>query len=147
MAMALVPVPLLAQVSAGNPFRINTYTTGDQLRPALGGQPDGSCVVAWRSDGQDGSQTGIFGQRFDGRGVFLGAEFRVNSYTTEPGLRLPPLAHGRHARFPTPLGVLRAVDAPTYEEQANTQVASVIAKKGKGDLTALLREGDTWMVQ
>jgi len=49
--------------------------------------------------------------------------------------------------FPTPLGVLRAVDAPTYEEQANTQVASVITKKGKGDLTALLREGDTWTVQ
>jgi 2-oxoglutarate ferredoxin oxidoreductase subunit beta len=49
--------------------------------------------------------------------------------------------------FPTPLGVLRAVDAPRYEEEMNEQVRAVMAKKGKGDLGALLRAGDTWEVK
>jgi 2-oxoglutarate ferredoxin oxidoreductase subunit beta len=49
--------------------------------------------------------------------------------------------------FPTPLGVLRAVDAPRYEDLMNDQVKSVIAKKGKGDLGKLLRAGDIWEVR
>ena len=49
--------------------------------------------------------------------------------------------------FPTPLGVLRAVQEPTYEELTNRQLGDVIAKKGKGDLGALLKEGDTWVVR
>jgi 2-oxoglutarate ferredoxin oxidoreductase subunit beta len=49
--------------------------------------------------------------------------------------------------FPTPLGVLRAVDAPVYENQIAEQLAAVGAKKGKGDLGKLLRAGDTWEVR
>jgi 2-oxoglutarate ferredoxin oxidoreductase subunit beta len=49
--------------------------------------------------------------------------------------------------FPTPLGVLRAVDAPRYEEGMNEQIRAVMAKKGKGDLGELLRAGDTWEVK
>ena len=49
--------------------------------------------------------------------------------------------------FPTPLGVLRAVDAPAYEAAMNDQVRQVIAKKGKGDLASLLRAGETWEVK
>jgi 2-oxoglutarate ferredoxin oxidoreductase subunit beta len=49
--------------------------------------------------------------------------------------------------FPTPLGVLRAVDAPRYEDLMNDQVRGVIAKKGKGDLGKLLRAGDIWEVR
>jgi 2-oxoglutarate ferredoxin oxidoreductase subunit beta len=49
--------------------------------------------------------------------------------------------------FPTPLGVLRAVDAPIYEKQIADQLAAVSAKKGKGDLGQLLRAGDTWEVR
>jgi 2-oxoglutarate ferredoxin oxidoreductase subunit beta len=49
--------------------------------------------------------------------------------------------------FPTPLGVLRAVDAPRYEDGANRQVQELIAKKGPGDLAKLLRAGDTWEVK
>ena len=36
--------------------------------------------------------------------------------------------------FPTPIGVLRAVDAPRYETLIAEQVRAVTAKKGKGDL-------------
>jgi 2-oxoglutarate/2-oxoacid ferredoxin oxidoreductase subunit beta len=49
--------------------------------------------------------------------------------------------------FPTPLGVLRAVDAPVYETAINEQIAAVMAKKGKGDLAKLLRAGETWEVR
>jgi 2-oxoglutarate/2-oxoacid ferredoxin oxidoreductase subunit beta len=49
--------------------------------------------------------------------------------------------------FPTPLGVLRAVDAPQYEVGMNDQLRQVVAKKGKGDLGQLLRAGDTWEVR
>ena len=48
--------------------------------------------------------------------------------------------------FPTPLGVLRSVDAPCYEDAMNDQVEAVVAKKGKGDLAELLGAGDTWDV-
>ena len=49
--------------------------------------------------------------------------------------------------FPTPLGVLRAIDAPRYEAGMNEQVRLAIQKKGQGDLTKLLRAGDTWEVR
>jgi 2-oxoglutarate ferredoxin oxidoreductase subunit beta len=49
--------------------------------------------------------------------------------------------------FPTPIGVLRAVEAQTYEDAMNRQVREVIARKGKGDLAKLLRAGDTWEVK
>jgi hypothetical protein len=39
------------------------------------------------------------------------------------------------------------VDAPAYETMVNDQVRQVIAKKGQGDLGALLRAGDTWEVR
>jgi 2-oxoglutarate ferredoxin oxidoreductase subunit beta len=49
--------------------------------------------------------------------------------------------------FPTPLGVLRAVDAPNYEDEMNEQIRQVVSRKGKGDLRQLLRAGDTWEVK
>jgi 2-oxoglutarate ferredoxin oxidoreductase subunit beta len=49
--------------------------------------------------------------------------------------------------FPTPIGVLRAVEAPRYEAQVADQVRAVTAKKGRGDLARLLRTGDTWEVR
>ena len=49
--------------------------------------------------------------------------------------------------FPTPLGVLRAVDAPRFEVGMNEQLQRVVAQKGQGDLARLLRSGDTWEVK
>jgi 2-oxoglutarate ferredoxin oxidoreductase subunit beta len=47
--------------------------------------------------------------------------------------------------FPTPIGVLRALQGvPRYEDLIQQQIRDVIAKKGKGDLAKLLRAGDTW---
>lgn len=47
---------------------------------------------------------------------------------------------------PTPLGVFRAVERPTYEEIVDSQIAAASAK-GRGDLASLLASGDTWEVK
>jgi 2-oxoglutarate/2-oxoacid ferredoxin oxidoreductase subunit beta len=49
--------------------------------------------------------------------------------------------------FPTPLGVLRSIDAPRYEDLVAAQIHAVQAQRGKGDLSKLLRAGDTWEVR
>jgi len=66
----------------GAEFRVNSYTTGDQLAPSIVVEKSTIFMVVWESDGQDGSGPGIFGQRFIGAGPPLGGEFRVNTATT-----------------------------------------------------------------
>ena len=73
-----------AGVPLGPEFQVETYTTGFQGAPAIVVQPGGSYVVVWHSDGQDGSDLGVYGQRYGSDGVPFGAEFRVNAYTTGP---------------------------------------------------------------
>src|SRR5262245_22683865 len=79
--LAGAPAWLFAQVPAGPEFRVNTYTTGDQREGSVAVDAAGNFVVAWDSP-QDGSNFGVFAQRFAGSGARLGAEFRVNTYTT-----------------------------------------------------------------
>jgi hypothetical protein len=77
-----------AGARAGTEFRINTYTTGVQRFPRVGAAPDGRFVVVWQSEpgdtgiGQDGSDSGIFAQRFAANGSPAGDELQVNAYTT-----------------------------------------------------------------
>jgi len=66
---------------SGGPGGINTYTTGNQLRPRVASDANGNFVVVWESSGQDGSGNGVFGQRYDASGVAQGGEFRVNAFT------------------------------------------------------------------
>jgi hypothetical protein len=66
----------------GSEFRVNTYTTGFQFGPDVAMDRFGAFIVAWISDGQDGSDIGVFAQRFDSTGSKAGPEFRVNTYTT-----------------------------------------------------------------
>ena len=49
--------------------------------------------------------------------------------------------------FPTPVGVLRAIHAPAYEDLVNGQVQRIIAQKGKGDLGKLLHGPETWEIR
>jgi 2-oxoglutarate ferredoxin oxidoreductase subunit beta len=50
------------------------------------------------------------------------------------------------AGVPLPLGVLRAVDKPTFEEGMADQIDAARERQGDGDVAALLRSGDTWTV-
>ncbi len=49
--------------------------------------------------------------------------------------------------FPDPIGVLYAVDAPTYNDQLDEQLEKAAELKGKGTVQDLLNTGDTWVVQ
>jgi hypothetical protein len=89
-ALLILAVMLLPAVAAaqGNPlgpeFRVNTFTSGPQDRPSVAADgSNGTFIVVWTSDGQDGSGAGVFGQRYLPSGVPSGAEFRVNTYTTD----------------------------------------------------------------
>jgi 2-oxoglutarate ferredoxin oxidoreductase subunit beta len=56
------------------------------------------------------------------------------------------LASLQRPAFPLPVGVFRAVEKPTYESLLSAQVEEATAKRGRGDLEALLQSGDTWTV-
>ena len=63
-------------------FQLNTYTASSQYAPSLTKLADGSFVAIWTSEYQDGSSNGVYGQRFDGNGLALGTEFKVNTTTS-----------------------------------------------------------------
>ncbi len=65
----------------GTEIRINTYTTADQTVPSIASDGD-SFFVAWSSSGQDGDQTGVYGQMFSSTGENIGEEFLINAYTS-----------------------------------------------------------------
>jgi hypothetical protein len=66
----------------GFEFQVNTYTTNTQASPSVASFADGSFVVTWYSYQQDGSENGVYGQRFNRTGGALGSEFQINNYTT-----------------------------------------------------------------
>jgi 2-oxoglutarate ferredoxin oxidoreductase subunit beta len=57
------------------------------------------------------------------------------------------LAQMEYPELPVPLGVMRAVERPTYEDLMSQQVQDAVARQGEGDLAALYVEGDTWTVE
>ena len=69
-------------VPLGFEFRVNSYTTGGQRNPSVAADAAGNFTVVWEGYGQAASLTEVFGQRYAISGAPLGAEFRVNSYTT-----------------------------------------------------------------
>jgi hypothetical protein len=64
-------------------FRVNSYTNGQQTFPAIAMDGAGAFVVIWSSENQDGEQSGVFGQRFEGSGTAEASEFQVNASTSE----------------------------------------------------------------
>ena len=71
--------------SAGNPlggeFQVNSYWLSHQYYSSVDLDAAGNFVIAWASFGQDGSNSGIYGQRYDAQGNPLGGEFRINTFT------------------------------------------------------------------
>lgn len=49
--------------------------------------------------------------------------------------------------FPDPIGVLYAIDSPTYEELMMEQINNAIGKKGSTSVQDILNAGDTWVVE
>ena len=69
--------------AAGNEFKVNTTTSGDQSDAAIGiNRFTSEFVVTWTSAGQDGSGNGIYAQQFKASGAAQGSEFRANTTVT-----------------------------------------------------------------
>ncbi len=52
-----------------------------------------------------------------------------------------------YPRFPECIGVFRAVQRPTYDEEVNGQIDQVVKAKGKAKLEDLFASEDTWVVK
>src|SRR5262245_7897526 len=74
--------PAAAQ-NLGAEFQINSFTTGEQIYPAIAADGLGNFVVVWTGGEQDGSEFGVIGQRFTSTGSPLGGEFQVNTHTND----------------------------------------------------------------
>ncbi|MGF6692128.1 Ca2+-binding RTX toxin-like protein [Metapseudomonas resinovorans] len=73
-----------AGVRLGVATRVNTTTLGRQDNPEITGLTDGGFVVAWASDGQDGSAGTSSLQRYDANGVAVGGEVVINTTSAGP---------------------------------------------------------------
>ena len=62
-------------------FRSNTTVNSDQSEGAVTALNDGGFLVAWTSNGQDGSGYGVYAQRYDASGNAQGGEFLVSTTT------------------------------------------------------------------
>ena len=72
----------------GSEFQINSERASSQGDPSVTALADGGFVVTWRSSGQDGSDNGVYGQRYNAQGTAQGSEFQINTYTV---IRTTPL--------------------------------------------------------
>ena len=68
----------------GPEFRVNTYTTTDQVDPSIAADSAGNFVVVW-THGPGIYSTNVFGQRYASSGAPLGLEFQVNTPLAQPG--------------------------------------------------------------
>ncbi|TFH22401.1 MAG: hypothetical protein E4H03_08480 [Myxococcales bacterium] len=65
----------------GTEFIVNEYTTSNQDTADVAMADDGSFLVVWESQGQDGDANGVFARRYDAAGLALGTERQVNDQT------------------------------------------------------------------
>ncbi|MFC3614142.1 calcium-binding protein [Lutimaribacter marinistellae] len=66
--------------TVGGERRLNVETVNSQEEVVVAPDTNGGFFAAWASFEQDGSEWGIYGQRFDASGAGLG-EFRINTQT------------------------------------------------------------------
>jgi len=137
----------------GPEFRVNTFTAGDQQSVDVASDPSGNFLVAWESLAQDGDGTGVFGQRFDRLGNFVGSEFPINTYTTG-SQRLPRVATSRRGDFavewnsPNQDGSSYGVFGRRAAMAAAPSIAvDAHASSGSSNVNGILEPGETVAVE
>ncbi|MHB8516476.1 MAG: 2-oxoacid:ferredoxin oxidoreductase subunit beta [Dehalococcoidia bacterium] len=75
------------------------------------------------------------------------ADLLVHDETREDPTIAFMLSRMSYPEFPVPVGVVRAVQRPTYDALMTAQIEHAIATEGPGDLRELFVEGDTWTVE
>jgi len=101
-ALLALPVVVRGELLFDGPeVHVNTYTTSNQLQPAVAADVSGGFVIVWESLGSNGNDSSYFsvqGQRYDSTGTADGTEFEVNTYTTN-GQRFPKVDVGSDGHF------------------------------------------------
>lgn len=115
----------------------------DMLIPLEHGQP-----IRFGADGEYGVAVNDFGEPYVCEVEKEGAAHLLvhDEHRDDPTLAfaLSRLSSGPNA--PTPVGVFRDVERPTYETEVQQQVAAAAERSGPPDLRALLHSGATWTV-
>ena len=82
----------------GGEFLVNSTLEHTQTNPAVAINEAGEFVVFWDSWFQDGSDKGVFAQRFDSNGNPVGSEFQINSTTAYSQMK-PAVKYFPDGRF------------------------------------------------
>ena len=69
-----------------------------------------------------------------------------DEHRPDPSLAFALSRLADHPETPTPVGVFRAVERPSYGSAMQHQLAEASERSGPGDLAALLRSAPTWSV-
>jgi 2-oxoglutarate ferredoxin oxidoreductase subunit beta len=116
---------------------------GKNLIPLVHGQP-----ILFGDDNELGIMMGSDGRLRIVQVADVGADaILVHDEAREPAglaFQLSRLAAGPYE--PTPIGVFRAVERPTYGALVGQQLVDAAARQGAGELATLLRSGGTWEV-
>jgi 2-oxoglutarate/2-oxoacid ferredoxin oxidoreductase subunit beta len=68
-----------------------------------------------------------------------------DEHSPDPALAFV-LGRMEQPQFPVPMGILRAVERPSYESLMQGQIAQAVSAKGEGNLKKLLGSGETWVI-
>ena len=87
-------------IPAGDEFVVNTTRRLSQSNPQVAIDSAGNFVIVWDSWFQDGSDRGVYGQRFDATGSRVGSEFCLST-TTAYSQAKPVVSYLSSDRFVT----------------------------------------------
>jgi len=82
-----------------------------------------------------------------GRGGVTEKDLLVHDVALEDPTIAFMLSRMDYPEYPVPIGVIRDVQRPTYDALLQDQIERAVATQGEGDLAALFRQGDTWVVE
>ncbi|MCX4241976.1 hypothetical protein [Paraliomyxa miuraensis] len=140
--------------------QVNQFFALDQQGAAIGMNSSGEFVIAWTSDGQDGSGTGVYARAYNSVGAPMGGEFQVNTTTlgaqNNPAVALNPDGDFIVVWQTADDGVLTGVFGQRYDQNAapsnseflvnptifGLQEDPDVAIRGMDEIVAVWSEGD-----
>ncbi len=104
--------------------------------------------IRFGADGQHGVALNAFGECeiVDVDAVGVDKLIVHDEHRTDPALAFALSRLADRPTTPTPIGVFRDVDRPTYEAEVQRQLVAASERQGPGDLTALFESAPTWDV-
>ncbi len=122
--------------------------TGKEVRPAMLIPLEDGKPIRFGAEGERGVMMQSDGRLRICEVAEVGEEaLLVHDEAREPAglaFQLSRLSAGPHE--PTPIGVFRAVERPTYDELVQGQLLGAQERQGPGDLAGLLASGGTWEI-